>query len=431
MDQRVPNASLAAAETSLGAPASLGRASPHVMFVHDDGPGQFGALGRHLAGRGWPVSFASRTSVEIPGCRSLIYGPRRVPSERTHPYAQAFDRAILNAQGFAIAALAAARSGMAPDIVVSHAGPGAGLFARDVFQGVRTVAYVEWWYDHPALDLEYLGEPYGEISNPDQAMVERGRNAAMALEISCADAAICPTRFQADRFPTALGRRITVRHDGIDTAFFRPSEARGDDPNRPALLHDLDPSTPLVTYATRGMEPHRGFPHFMAALPAIQAAYPEALIAIAGAMSVAYGTDRMRRVDWMARGLATPGLDRARIVLLGTLPPLSYRWLLRRSDAHVYLTVPFVLSWSLLEAMATACRLVLSDTAPVTEFADSRCAILADMRDPVALEKAVGQTLDDRDGARRRGAAARAVVERRASAAKLHTEAASFLRKLA
>lgn len=424
MDTVVPN-------TFFTAPALLGSAVPHVMFVHDNGPGQFGALARHLASRGWPVSFASRNSIQIPGCRSLTYGPRRAPSERTHPYAQAFDRAVLNGQGFATAALAAAKSGFVPDIVVSHAGPGAGLFARDVFPGVRTVAYAEWWYDHPAPDLEYLEEPHGDLSDPDQAMVERGRNAAMALEISCADAAICPTRFQADRFPTTLGRRMTVRHDGIDTAFFRPFEAGYDDPNRPALLRDLSPSTPLVTYATRGMEPHRGFPHFMAALAAIQAAHPDAVIAIAGGRTVAYGTDRMRQVNWLNRGLATPGLDRTRIVLLGTLPMRSYLWLLRRSDAHVYLTVPFVLSWSMLEAMATACPLVLSDTAPVTEFADARCAILADMRDPVALAKAVEQTLDDRAAARRRGATARAVVERRASAAIMHSEAADFLLKLA
>ncbi len=430
MDPAVPDASRGAI-TSLAAPAPLGRAVPHVMFVHDDGPGQFGALARHLASKGWPVIFASRTPVAIPGCRSLTYGPRRAPSGRTHPYAQAFDRAVLNAQGFAAAALAAARSGTRPDIVVSHAGPGAGLFARDIFRGVRTVAYAEWWYDHPALDLDYLGVAHGDLADPDQAMVERGRNAAMALEICCADATICPTRFQAGRFPGALRQRITLRHDGIDTAFFRPHDARGDRADCPAPLHALDPSTPLVTYATRGMEPHRGFPHFMAALPAIQAARPDAVIAIAGAPSVAYGTDGMRRVDWLARGLSTPGLDRGRVVLLGMLGARAYRWLLRRSDAHVYLTVPFVLSWSMLEAMATACPLVLSDTAPVTEFADAGCAMLADMRDPAALSNAVGQTLDDPVAARRRGTAARSVVRRRVSATRLHAEAAAFLRDLA
>ncbi len=413
------------------APAMTGRALPHVMFVHDDGPGQFSGLGQHLAGLGWPVSFASRNGVEIPGCRSLVYAPRRDPSARTHPYAQAFDRAVLNAQGFAAAALAAARSGFAPDLVVSHAGPGAGLFARDIFPRVRTVAYCEWWYDHPAPDLAYLGEPHGDLAEADQAMVERSRNAAMALEISCADAAICPTDFQADRFPATLRRQITVHHDGIDTSYFRPSEARTDHKDCPEPLRRLDASTPLVTYATRGMEPHRGFPNFMAALPAIQAAHPRAVIAIAGAPTVAYGTDGMRRVDWLAQGLAIPGLDRSRVVLLGTLPVRSYLWLLRRSDAHVYLTVPFVLSWSMLEAMATACPLVLSDTEPVTEFADDGCAILADMRNPGALARAVAQTLDDPSAARLRGAAARHVVERRASAARLHPEAAAFLQALA
>lgn len=400
------------------------------MFVHDDGPGQFGALGRHLVAKGWPVSFASRTAVSIPGSRSLIYTPRRAPSAQTHPYAQAFDRAVLNAQGFAAAALDAARSGIIPDIVVSHAGPGGGLFARDAFPGVRTVAYAEWWYDHPAPDLMYLGEPHGDLSNPDQTMVERSRNAAMALEIACADATVCPTQFQAERFPAALRRHITLRHDGIDTEFFRPSEACGGDADCPAALRHLNPSMPLVTYATRGMEPHRGFPNFMAALPSIQAAHPRAVIAIAGAPTVAYGTDRMRQVDWRARGLETPGLQHDRIILLGTLPARSYRWLLRRSDAHVYLTVPFVLSWSMLEAMATACPLVLSDTAPVLEFADVRCALLADMRDVDALSAAVLQVLADPAAARRRGAAARDVVKRRVSAVEMHAKTTVFLRKI-
>ncbi len=412
------------------APARTRGAHPHVLFVHDDGPGQFGALGRSLSRAGWPVTFASRGEVRIPGCRSLTYGPRRAPSERTHPYAQAFDRAVLNAQGFAASALAAARSGLAPDIVMSHAGPGAGLFARDIFRGVRTVAYAEWWYAHPAPDLHYLGVPQSDLAGPDQAMVERGRNAAMALEISSADAAVSPTLFQADRFPAALRPGIAVRHDGIDTGVFRPAAARTGDPHCPAPLKRLPPGTPLVTYATRGMEPHRGFPHLMAALPEIQAVSPDALIAIAGAPSVAYGTDRMRRVDWLAEGLATPGLDRDRVVLLGPLPKASYLWLLRRSDAHVYLTVPFVLSWSMLEAMATACPLVLSDTPPVTEFADAESALLVDMRDKAALAASVRRVLADPAAARRRGAAARRVVVARADATRLHRETAAFLREL-
>lgn len=417
-------------ETRPAAPPRIGVACPHVLFVHDRGPGQFGALGQYLARQGWPVTFAASRAVDVPGAASLVYGPHRGPSERTHPYAQPFDRAALNAQGFARAALAAARDGLAPDIVVSHAGPGAGLLAREVFPKARTVAYAEWWYNHPAPDLAWLEGTAGALADREQAMVERTRNAAMALEIASADAVICPTTFQAGQFPRAIQPAITIHHDGIDTGLYAAASASGTDAACPAPLRDLPPDTPLVTYATRGMEPHRGFPQFMAALPAIQAAYPDAVAAIAGENRVAYGTDAMRQTDWLEQGLATPGLDRARVVLLGKLPGGSYRWLLRRSDAHVYLTVPFVLSWSMLEAMSTACPLVLSDTAPVREFAGDDHAILADMRDPAAIAEAVTRTLADPVAATCRGEAARRTILRRISASQVHMAKAEFLSHL-
>jgi glycosyltransferase involved in cell wall biosynthesis len=366
----------------------------------------------------------------VPGCQTLNYGAHRGPSERTHPYAQAFDRAALNAQGFARAALAAAREGLAPDIVVSHAGPGAGLLAREVFPRARTVAYAEWWYNHPAPDLAWLGEGDGALGDTEQAMVERMRNAAMALEIASADATICPTIFQARQFPRALQPAITIHHDGIDTGLFAPACASADDAACPAPLRGLATDTPLVTYATRGMEPHRGVPQFMAALPAIQAAHPGAIVAIAGENRVAYGTDAMRRVDWLQRGLATEGLDTSRVVLTGTLPGPSYRWLLRRSDAHVYLTAPFVLSWSMLEAMATACPLVLSDTEPVREHAGDGHALFVDMRDPAAIAAAVSRTLADPIAAGARGEAARRSILRHLPARQVHAARADLLRHL-
>ena len=246
------------------------------------------------------------------------------------------------------------------------------------------MAYAEWWYNHPAPDLAYLGDGGGGLPSAEQAMVERMRNAAMALEIASADATFCPTAFQARQFPRSLQQAITLHHDGVDTQLFAPAAAGPEDAACPEPLRGLSPQTPLVTYATRGIEPHRGFPHFMAALPAVLARHPRAIVAIAGENTVAYGTDAMRSVDWLARGLATRGLDAARVVVLGSLPGASYRWLLRRSDAHVYLTVPFVLSWSMLEAMSAACPLVLSDTEPVREFATPGHACLADMRDPRA-----------------------------------------------
>ncbi len=416
-------------EALLAGPMTVGATNPHVLFVHDDGPGQFCRLGEYLARGGWPVTFAASRAVGVPGCASLTYQPHREPSEQTHPYAQAFDRATLNGQGFARAMLAARRDGLEPDIIVSHAGPGAGMFAADVFPRARKVAYAEWWYGTPAPDLAWLDNPV-DLPETEQGMVERARNAAMALEIASSDVTICPTAFQAKQFPVPLRSAITVHHDGIDTDDFKPAEALPSAPSCPVPLRGLRAETPLVTYATRGMEPHRGFPHFMASVPAIQRAVPHAIIAIAGDNSVAYGTDSMRRIDWLERARAIAGIDWQRVVLLGTLPEASYRWLLRRSDAHVYLTVPFVLSWSMLEAMATACPLVLSDTEPVREFATSEHALLTDMRDPAKLANAVTRAVGDPEAAKQRGRSARREILRRIPASRIFPEKANLLREL-
>ena len=416
-----------ARQAGLGAPARAGCARPHVLFVHDHGPGQFGGLARYLARSGWRVTFAATGPVRIAGCDTLVYGTHREPSAATHPYAQSFDRAAINAQGFARAALAASRGGLAPEIVVSHAGPGAGLLARDIFPRARSVAYAEWWYNHPAPDLPERAPGPGEPSSAEQAMIDRMRNAAMALEIASSTAAICPTHFQAQQFPDPLRRALTVHHDGIDVEEFHPGPANVGDPDRPAGLDHLPSDAPLVTYATRGMEPHRGFPQFMAALPALQAALPDAVVAIAGENLVAYGSDAMRRVDWLSEGLRTAGLDRSRVILLGRLSKRSYRWLLRRSDAHIYLTVPFVLSWSVLEAMSSACPLVLSDTAPVREFATTAEALLINMNDPQAIGEAVIETLRDPIATSARRQAARQVVLDRVPASVIHSEKSSLL----
>ena len=165
---------------------------------------------------------------------------------------------------------------------------------------------------------------------------------------------ICPTDFQAAQFPPLFRRALTVLHDGIDTDRFRPDPAARRDTLGGLVAEDAR----VITYATRGMEPHRGFPQFMAALPAVLAADPKAVAVVAGENRVAYGGEALRRVDWKARALAENDIDPARVHFVGHLAPADYLRLLQRSDAHVYLTVPFVLSWSMLEAMSAGCGLV-------------------------------------------------------------------------
>ncbi len=383
-----------------------------ILFVHDSFPGQFGALGEWLGRRGWDVAFATASRAAAPGLRVLRYAPHRAPSPATHPYAQPMDRAALKAQAFVRAALAARRDGWRPDVVVAHSGWGAGMFAKDVFPEAAYVAYCEWWYRHPGVDVAYLAGLAGcsPAVAPEAAIHERARNAPIAMDLAAADAAICPTRFQAAQFPAVFRDALTVLHDGIDTDHFRPAPDPGDRTLDRTLGGAVPEDARVVSYATRGMEPHRGFPQFMATLPAILAADPRAVAVIAGENRVAYGGDALLRMDWKAKALADHDLDPARVRFVGHLAPPDYLRLLRRTDAHVYLTVPFVLSWSMLEAMSCACPLVLSDTAPVREFADARAAAMVDLARPASIAAGVVETLSRAASPDRRRARARAVV---------------------
>lgn len=363
-------------------------ASPKILFIHDNFPAQFGEFGQWLAGLGWDVTFATaKASARSEDMRILRYGPHRTPSAQTHPYAQPMDRAAINGQGFARVALAARRGGYRPDIIVAHSGWGSGMFARDVFPQARFVAYCEWWYRHPGVDTAYLAQLTGReaVGSPDAPMHERARNAPIAMDIAASDAAVCPAHFQAAQFPDPLRRALTVQHDGIDTDYYRPDPAA----LRSTLGGLVAEDAHVVTYATRGMEPHRGFPQFMASLPRILAADSKSVAVIAGENRVAYGGDGERKIDWKARALKENDLDPSRVRFVGTLARDAYRELLRRADAHVYLTVPFVLSWSMLEAMSAGCALVLSDTEPVREFAGEDEALLVDMSNSAAISEAV------------------------------------------
>lgn len=387
-----------------------------ILFVHDNFPGQFGALAAYLRDQGWDVAFACLpTGRRLPGVRMLTYSPHRAPGPETHPYAQPMDRAAITAQAFVRAALRAREEGWRPQVVVAHSGWGAGMFARDVFPDAAFIPYCEWWYRHPGADLAFLAalEAKTPPDSVEAAILERARNAPIALDLASADAALCPTQFQARQFPEGLRRGLTVSHDGVDTEVFRPAP-----PGFDRSLGGLVPEdAPVITYATRGMEPHRGFPQFMAALPRALAENPRAVVLIAGENRVAYGGSGLRKIDWKARAMEQHGLDPARVRFLGGLETARYVALLQRSDAHVYLTVPFVLSWSMLEAMSVGAPLVLSDTEPVREFADETEAWLADFTAP-AIAEGIGAALAARN--RPKGAAARARV----------TEAAALFRTL-
>ena len=236
------------------------------------------------------------------------------------------------------------------------------------------------------------------------------RNAPIWADFSTADRALCPTRFQAAQFPAWLRERLTVMHDGVDTDLHSPAPDGGRD--RGILARwGVPADAEVVTSITRGMEPHRGFPETMRAIALLQKRRSRLHALIGGEDRVAYGAKLPEGESWKGRMLAELDLDLSRVHFTGLLSRPDMVAVMRASDAHVYLTVPFVLSWSLLDAMACGCLLVASDTAPVREFVeDGVTGLLVPPHDPVALAARIETALAGGGAGRRMRERARAKI---------------------
>jgi len=178
--------------------------------------------------------------------------------------------------------------------------------------------------------------------------------------------------------------------------------------------YKIKPADKLVTYVVRDLEPYRGFHIMMRALPRLLAARPDLRVILVGGDHVSYGM-RPAKGTWRERMLDELGdkLDMSRVHFTGKVPYDTYVKILQRSDAHVYLTYPFVASWSLREALATGCALVASDTAPVREFVTHRkTGLMVPFLQPEAVADAVLTLLEDQPLARRLRRNARAWAER-------------------
>lgn len=338
-------------------------ASGSVLFVHTNYPAQFRFLVKEYVARGWSVAFASHTCKHPP-----LAAVRHVPLQQGRPKLKGSKLEKLEAgslQAFA-ALLQAKRQGLKPDLIYCHSGWGLGPFLKDLFPRARLIAYSEWWFDFHADDFSF--DPgHAEIRHDLHSRLRMLlRNQGFALELIRADAIVAPTQWQRSQLVAELRQRCQVIFDGIDTGMFRPGS--------PAFAADsplavLPPQPPLLTYATRGLEPYRGFPEFAAAALRLLQERPGWHVAIAGKDQPSYfrsgpkeGYGARAMAHFEAAGVAD------RVHLLGRLPLGTYSKLLQRSDLHCYFTRPYVLSWSLLEAALCGCRLFSSDVAPVREF---------------------------------------------------------------
>lgn len=370
----------------------------NVLFLHDNFPGQF----RHLAPRlaedpANRVVFGTRRRDAAPlaGVRRVSYEPTRGADPGTHAYVRSTEEAVLTGQAVVRLGHRLAEEGFRPDVVVAHSGWGPGMFAREAFPGARVLHHIEWYYRPHGANLDFLP---GEPVNENLPLRVRTANAAFLLDLAEGDWAVTPTGFQAAQLPPLFRRRLSVLHEGIDTDYFAPdtsltASTAGGGVDVAGLR--LPAGTELVTYATRGMEPYRGFPQLMRATDLLLRRRPRAHLVVAGEERVAYGTPLPAGDSWRQRMLAElVDLDRDRVHFVGPLPYRDYRRLLQASAAHVYLTIPFVLSWSMLEAMACGCLLVASATPPVEEVVtDGRNGLLVDFFDHEQLAATLEQAL--------------------------------------
>lgn len=370
-----------------------------VLLVHQSFPSQLSAVLEALEARG-DVALAGigTNPYARPGLRYRRYTP-----PLTQPLGDLVLDDLAAKASFAAGAAAAARAlrydGFTPDVIVAHPGWGESLYLRDLFPKARIVCYCEFYYMRSGGEVDF--DPEFTVTTPEILHRMRARNAITLASLEDADVCVAPTAWQRATFPRFLDARMRIIHEGIPVPPAPPPRARPAKGERRT-----------VTFAARHLEPHRGFHIFMRALPRLLAANPDVDVAIIGSDTGGYGATPTDGRTWLAHFRDEVGpLDPARVRVLGKLDARRFHEVLGGADAHVYLTFPFVLSWSLLEAMALERPLVLSDTSPVRDVFDGReGGRLVDFFDPDGLADAVGALLSRPAAARKMGVRAREML---------------------
>ena len=366
-----------------------------ILISHPNYPAQFRRLAPALAQQGHELVFlhenAEWHAPPANGVRLISYEPERSGGGATiHPYLRRMETAVLQGQAAFRACEKLKQEGWQPDWIFNHVGFGNGLYLADAFPNARRIGLFEWYYNAFGSDVDFLR---GGMVDVNRQLRVRTWNAQTLLELAACDHCITPTAWQRQQFPEWMRPRLQVIHEGID--FELMAQLRCADLGRPACL-PTDPELEIVTYLSRGFEEYRGFPQAMQALAHLQQLRPRAHVLIVGADVVAYGAGRSDGRSWQQWAQQEVPLDPARTHWLGILQDHAYHQILACSTVHLYLTVPFVLSWSLLEAMAAGCTIVASNTPPVQEvLSHGSSALLVDFFAPQAQAEAIAGLLED------------------------------------
>jgi glycosyltransferase involved in cell wall biosynthesis len=385
-----------------------------ILFVHQNFPGQYLHILQGLARIGGHSLVAlgiEKPDLALPeGVTSLRYRLGRGNTPGIHPLALELESKVIRGEACAAAAFDLKQKGFVPDLICAHPGWGEALFLKQIWPDCPLLCYQEFFYQNEGFDLGFDPELQGEPDWRSHART-RMKNTYLMLTLDAADWNVTPTHFQHSSFPSEWQERISIIHDGIDTRRASPDP----DP-APLILPDgtkLIAGEPIVTFVNRRLEPYRGCHTFLRSLPELQRLVPEARVVIVGSTEgVGYGAS-CKTGEWKDVFLAEieGRYDPSRVHFTGPLAYAKFLQVLHLSACHVYLTYPFVLSWSLLEAMSSGCAVVGSATAPVEEvIVDGHNGVLVDFFRPADLAAAVADLLNHRDRARSLGEKARETI---------------------
>lgn len=393
------------------------------LFIHQNFPGQFRHLAPALAAQGHRVialMIQSGAAVSPQNWQGVQVLPYRVEAKNTpglHPWLTDMETKLLRADACWRAMRALRDAGWVPDAVLAHPGWGEPLFVKQVWPDTRLGVYAEFFYRLHGADVGFDPEFAPPDAEADGCRLQM-KNLNNLAYLDQADGALSPTHWQAGTYPSPWREHIKVAHDGIDTQVLSPDEhaVLVCKPAGAGAARRWTRSDEVITFVARNLEPYRGFHIFMRALPELLRRRPEAQVLIVGDDATGYGSAAPAGSSWRqvfseeVRPQITSA-DWARVHFLGRLDRDAFTSLLKVSRVHVYLSYPFVLSWSLIEAMSAGACIVASDTAPVREvITDGEHGRLVDFFDHPTLVERIDGLLDDASERVRLGAAARTRV---------------------
>lgn len=385
----------------------------NILFVHQNYPAQFKSLAPALARLGHRVIAMTMRDIgtnPYNGVEIVRYKAGRSSTPNLVHSIRDLEAKIIRGEAAFECGQKLRSEGFTPDVIIAHPGWGESLFLKDVWPTAKMGIYCEFFYRSVGADVSF--DPEFSAGNERQAYRTRLKNLNNLAHFDFADAGISPTRWQADTHPETFKHKISVIHDGIDTQTARPNEAVTLSINQSIFLSRNDE---IVTFVNRNLEPYRGYHIFMRALPELLRRRPHARIMIVGGDSVSYGSPppQGETRSWKqifideVRGQISDS-DWRRVHFLGNVSYSNFLKLLQISTVHLYLTYPFVLSWSMLEAMSSGCAIVASKTAPVQELIENgSTGVLVDFFDVAGLTEATCTLLDDKDARARLGQNAR------------------------